>query len=88
MCMALDPQVPIHKTFREKFNVAKLFETESSTQLMQSSKIKNCGAAFAKMEQFDLYAEAYRVVGKAIENGAGSLEICGCHQHLWARGNS
>jgi len=90
MTKALDVQVPIHSTFRQRFDEQKMLSTESSTKLLQSSVVKDVRKALDSMPELEFMgcAEFYRVVGKIIFSMAGKCEICDCHADLWQRDRS
>jgi len=89
MEVALDIQVPIHRKFRDKWDMRTMLSTEGP-KLMQSGVVKAVDQAFQETPavEFLLGAEGYKVLGKVIAKYAGLLEICDCHQEYWVRGRS
>jgi len=71
-------------TLEKKFDEKALLQTEGSSRLLQQSKVTNVAKSLRSSgTAFLPKAEGYRVIGKTVENFAGSMEICDCHQSFW-----
>ena len=86
MSKALDTIIPMWPALKAKFDMNALLQSDSTKGMLTQSKIRDCKQALDQMPQFVILAECYRHVGRIVEQAAGRLEVCDCHQELWQPG--